>query len=234
MKVHRRIAKKEVRAPGRPRAFDPEKALDKALRVFWKHGYEGASLTDLTAAMGINRPSMYAAFGNKEELFRKVLDRYANDAVNYVREGLREPAARAAVKKLLLSAADALGDPGHPRGCLLVQGALACGDESDAVRRELCSRRASGEAAIRTRLERGKAEGDLPADVNAAELAGYVTAVLNGMSVQAAGGASREKLRKIAERAMKAWPALSSDREAGEGSAGEKSKAGGNPLGMSQ
>jgi AcrR family transcriptional regulator len=234
MKAHRRIAKKEVRAPGRPRAFDPEKALDEALRVFWEHGYEGASLTDLTSAMGINRPSMYAAFGNKEELFRKVLDRYAKDATNYVREALREPTARGAVKKLLLSAADALGDAGHPRGCLLVQGAMACGDESDAVRRELCSRRAAGEAAIRARLESAKAEGDLPAGVNAAELAGYVTTVLHGMSVQAAGGASREKLLRIGERAMKAWPAVTNDSEAGEGATVEKSKAGGTPLGMSQ
>src|SRR5208282_1567385 len=129
---------------------------------------------------------------------------------------------------------DALGDPGHPRGCLLVQGAMACGDESDAVRRELCSRRAAGEAAIRARLERAKAEGDLPADVNAAELAGYVTAVLNGMSVQAAGGASREKLRRIAERAMTAWPAVTNDSEAGEGSTIEKSKVGGTPSGMVQ
>ena len=211
----KRVARKEVRA-GRPRGFDPEKALGRALQVFWKHGYEGASLTELTEAMGINRPSMYAAYGNKEQLFRKALDRYASEAAAYVWEGLRETTARAAVEKILFGAAEAVGAAGHPRGCLLVQGALACGEESNAVRRELCSRRAAGETAIRERLERAKAEGDLPADAEPAELASYVTTVLHGMSVQAVGGASREKLRSVAERAMMAWPARNSAGNLGE------------------
>jgi AcrR family transcriptional regulator len=206
MRVRGRAATKEVRAPGRPRAFSPEKALDQALRVFWEHGYEGASLTDLTEAMGINRPSMYAAFGNKEALFRKVLDRYAKGDAAYGDRGLNEPSARRAMELVLLSAADLLSEPKRPRGCLLVQGALACGNEANSVRRELCARRAAGEAALRERLARAKAEGDLPAGADAAELAGFVTAVLQGMSVQGAGGATREKLRGIAERAMRAWP----------------------------
>jgi AcrR family transcriptional regulator len=217
MRAHQKVAKKRVRAPGRPRGFDPEKALGRALRVFWKHGYEGASLADLTEAMGINRPSMYAAFGNKEELFRKVLDRYGKSTGVYQQEALNEATAHGAVKKILLGAADALGDARNPRGCLLLQGGLACGDESNAVRRELCARRGEGEAAIRERLERAKAEGDLPADADAAELAGYVTAVLQGMSVQAAGGARREKLRGIATRAMAAWPGERQGVDASEG-----------------
>jgi AcrR family transcriptional regulator len=206
IRTGRKTGKKEVRALGRPREFEPERALGKALRVFWQHGYEGTSLTDLTAAMGINRPSMYATFGNKEELFRKVLDRYAQDAACSVREGLREPTARAAVEKILSGSADELCATGHPRGCLLVQGALACGDASEGVRRELVLRRAAAETAIRERLERAKAEGDLPADADAVELAGFVMTVLHGLSVQAAGGASRDKLRRIALRAMAAWP----------------------------
>lgn len=206
LRARRKTAKEEVRLPGRPRGFDPEKALERAMRVFWKHGYEGASLTDLTEAMGINRPSMYATFGNKEKLFRRVLDRYADDSAGYVRRGLQALTARGAMEKILFGAAEALNAPGQPRGCLMVQGALACGDEANAVRRELCTRRAAGEKAIRERLERAVTEGDLPAGADAAELAGYVSAVLHGMSVEAAGGASREKLRRIAERAMVAWP----------------------------
>ena len=197
---------KIVRAPGRPRAFDPKKALDKALQVFWRHGYEGASLAELTKAMGINKPSMYAAFGNKHDLFCKVLDRYAETATDYVKEGLKAATAREAVERIMLGAADALSDARHPRGCLMVQGALACGEESKVVQRELCGRRAAGEAAIRERLEHAKLAGDLPAGAEPAELASYVTTVLHGMSVQAAGGASREKLRGIAARAMLAWP----------------------------
>jgi|SRR5271163_3947258 len=194
------------RTPGRPREFDAEKALQRALRVFWQHGYEGASLTDLTRAMGINRPSLYSAFGNKEKLFRSVLDRYARESAGYVSAALEQPSARGVVEKILFGTAEVLSDPGHPPGCLMVQGALACGSESRGIQRELSSRRAAGEGALRERLERAKLEGDLPPAADAADLAAYVMVVLHGMSVQAVGGASREKLRGIAERAMRAWP----------------------------
>src|SRR5438876_1611267 len=122
---------------GRPRAFDVDEALDQALKVFWRKGYEGTSLPDLTRAMGINRPSLYAAFGNKEALFRKALDRYAQGPAAYVREALSKPTARAVVQHLLLGAVEMATDPRHPRGCLAVQGALACGDEAECVRKHL-------------------------------------------------------------------------------------------------
>src|SRR5881628_1096224 len=147
---------------GRPRAFDVDEALDQALKVFWRKGYEGASLPDLIRAMGINRPSLYAAFGNKESLFRKALDRYAGGPAAYVSEALKEPTARAVVERLLSEAASLLGDRRHPRGCLMVQGALSCGEEADPVRRELAARRSAGEVEIRQRLVRAKSEGDLP------------------------------------------------------------------------
>src|SRR5215470_10428762 len=114
---------------GRPRSFDLDEALDSALHLFWQKGYEGASLSDLTGAMGINRPSLYAAFGNKESLFRKVLDRYANGPADYVRHALDQPTARAVAEALLYGAADRLANSAHPRGCLMVGSALACGDE---------------------------------------------------------------------------------------------------------
>jgi AcrR family transcriptional regulator len=191
---------------GRPREFDIDAALDRALKVFWSKGYEGASLPDLTEAMGINRPSVYAAFGNKEALFRKVLERYIEGPVAYVLEALAQPTAREVGERLLGGAIDLLTDPRNPRGCLLVQGALACGEAGEPVRRELVSRRAAGEVAVRHRFERAQADGDLPADSDPADLARYVITVIQGMAVQAAGGASREELRRVAEMALRAWP----------------------------
>jgi AcrR family transcriptional regulator len=191
---------------GRPRAFDFDRALDRALEVFWRKGYEGASLTDLTRVMGINRPSLYAAFGDKEGLFRRVLDRYPEGPAAYIQEALKRPTARAVVERLLAGAAESLTDPENPRGCLYVQGALACGKENDSVRRELISRRAAGEAAICQRLERAKAEGDLPPDADASDLARFVATVLQGMAVQAAGGATRSQLERVIRTALHAWP----------------------------
>jgi len=191
---------------GRPRTFDLEKALDKALKVFWRKGYEGTSLPDLTRAMGINRPSLYAAFGNKEELFLKVLDRYAQGPAGYVRKALNEPTARAVAERLLYGAIELQSERGHPAGCLMVHGALACGDDAQAVRKELIARRAAVDAAIRERFERAKVEGDLPASCDPATLAHFLAAVIQGMAVQAASGASCEDLRGVADTALRTWP----------------------------
>lgn len=190
----------------RPRAFDTDEAIDRALELFWRKGYEGTSLTDLTASMGINRPSLYAAFGSKEGLFKRALDRYVESQAGPALQALEAPTARGGVERLLRFYADAAGMPDRPRGCLLVQGALACNEESDAVRLELAARRALGETLLRDRLKRAKAEGELPADVNPADLARYIWAVLHGMTVQSAGGATREELRRVATQAMRAWP----------------------------
>jgi len=176
------------------------------MQVFWREGYEGASLSDLTKAMGINRPSLYAAFGDKESLFRKALNRYDTGPGAYVREALKQPTAHLVTREVLRRTADLLTDPQHPAGCLMVQGALACGEASDCIRQELVSRRLAGEAAIRRRFQRAKTEGDLPADSDAAELARYVVTISQGMAVQAAGGASRKELQRVASMATRAWP----------------------------
>jgi AcrR family transcriptional regulator len=189
---------------GRPRAFDPDAALDRAMHVFWAKGYEGASLSDLTRAMRINRPSLYAAFGNKEQLFRKVLDRYMDGPVAYFGEALAAPKARDVVEEIFFGTARMADDPRIPAGCLMVQGALACGDTS--VRKEVAARRAAAEVALRRRLQQAKREGDLPKDADPAELAGYVMTVVRGMAVQSAGGASRDRLRRVAQIALRAWP----------------------------
>lgn len=183
-----------------------DQALDRALNVFWRKGYEGTTLPDLTAAMGINRPSLYAAFGNKEELFRKALDRYAAGPASHVVAALSEPTARAVVERLWQGAIEMATKPHNPAGCLLVQGALVCGDTADAVRRDVAARRAAGVVALRRRLQRAIAEGDLPADANPADLARYVATVTYGMAVQAASGASRAQLRRVARLALRAWP----------------------------
>jgi AcrR family transcriptional regulator len=191
---------------GRPRKFDADKALNNALKVFWRKGFQGASLRDLTRAMGINRPSLYAAFGNKQALFRKALECYVEGPAAYVREALAEPTARTVFERLLQGAVDLLTNPRNPRGCLAVQGALACGHAADAMRKELIARRLAGEAALRRRFKRAISVGDLPRRANAADLARFAATVIHGMSVQAAGGANRGQLKRVAETALRAWP----------------------------
>ncbi|HEY4233998.1 MAG TPA: TetR/AcrR family transcriptional regulator [Lacipirellulaceae bacterium] len=193
-------------AVGRPRGFDTDQALERALKVFWRKGYEGTTLPDLTEAMDINRPSLYAAFGNKEALFRKVLDRYADGPAAYVREALEEPTARRVAERLLLGAVDLVTNPRHPGGCLAVHGALACGDEAQSIRRELIARRVKREAALRQRFQRAKSEGDLSASASPADLARYITTIVQGLAVQAASGASRNELQRVAKTALRAWP----------------------------
>ena len=189
---------------GRPRAFDIEKALNSAMKVFWRKGYLGASLSDLTDAMGINRPSLYAAFGNKETLFRKTLNHYAKGPSSYLSEALEESTARAVVERLLHGVVDLLTDPRTPTTCLWVHGALSCGD--DPLREEFAAQRAAGQAELRTRFKRAVADGDLPPDSDANTLAGYVQTVNFGLTVQASTGATRKELLRTVEIAMKAWP----------------------------
>lgn len=193
-------------AVGRPRSFDADKALEKALRVFWRRGYEGASLPELTKAMGINRPSMYAAFGNKEQLFKKAVDRYSKEPTAHLMECLAAPTVREVAERLIRDTAEKLACPKNPRGCLILQGALACGKESEAIRRDLAARRAERERAICERFSQAKA-GELPKGVDPNDLARYVSTVMQGMAVQAASGATGEELLGIADVALRNWPA---------------------------
>ena len=191
---------------GRPRGFDMDQALDRALDVFWRKGYEGASLCDLTEAMGINPPSLYAAFGNKEGLFRKALDRYVETQARFVHAALAQPKARDGIAALLRSTANSLTDKTKPSGCLLVQGIAGVGEHAQCIRDQLNAKRAEGEKTIRHRLKQAQDEGELPEDADPASLARYIATVMQGMAVQAAGGASRAELRRVADTAMAAWP----------------------------
>jgi AcrR family transcriptional regulator len=200
--------RKECLLPtGRPREFDLDQALDAALNVFWRKGFEGATLPDLTEAMGINRPSLYAAFGNKETLFLRAMDRYSEGPERCMAAALALPTAREVVEQLLRGAAKRFSDPDNPAGCFMVQGALACGDSADPMRREMAARRNAAVEVLRKRFKRAIAEGDLPADAHAGHLARYVATILHGLSVQAAGGATRKEMQGVVEIALRAWPA---------------------------
>ena len=190
------------RPRGRPRAYDPDKALARARDAFWQAGFSATSLDALGAATGMNRPSLYAAFGDKQSLFRAVLQRYAEGPGSFVGRALAEPTARDAVTRLLRDAADELTAPGRPPGCLAIHGALACSDEGAAVRTDLAAQRRASEAAIRARLERARDEGDLAPDADPAALATFVATLFQGMAVQAASGSSRDTLRQVAETAL--------------------------------
>jgi AcrR family transcriptional regulator len=190
---------------GRPREFDTEKALERAMELFWRQGYEGTSLADLTEALGITRPSLYAAFGSKEALFLQALDLYEARA-GYREAALAAPTAEAYARALLEGAADLHGDRKNPPGCLGVQGALACAPQSDTVRMELIRRRKIGESIIRDRLKRAQAEGDLPQEADPSDLARYLSVVIYGITVQAAGGTTRSELRRVARLALQNWP----------------------------
>ena len=176
------------------------------MEVFWRQGYEGTSLGELTAAMGINRPSLYAAFGNKEALFRKTLDRYVDERMTFIRTAIEEPTARRAVEALLRGYAALVTNPRTPRGCLTVQCALASGPDAETIRAELTARRLAGEALLRARLERAREEGDLARGANPVELARYINTIGQGLAVQAAGGASRKQLNRVVDVALHAWP----------------------------
>ncbi|WAP69122.1 TetR/AcrR family transcriptional regulator [Jiella pelagia] len=193
-------------ARGRPREFDADEALDKAVLLFWRQGYEGTSLTDLISAMGITKPSLYAAFGNKEELFKKAVDRYAERRIAFLDKILDQPSSRCAIKGFLTMFTGAEAPDGTPCGCLMVQGALVCSPDGESVKDDLLSRRMSNAKRLCERLDQWKAAGDLPPDTDTESLGRYVITVANGLVVQATGGARPDHLKAVVEQFMKSWP----------------------------
>lgn len=196
---------KAGKSRGRPRSFDRTTALERAILAFWEHGYEATSVSDLTRAMGIGAPSLYAAFGDKQALFAEVVAEYGTRYGSFTDRALaEEPTARAAVARTLREAAVEYTVPGRPHGCLVIHAATNC--TSPEVEESLRARRNANLAAFERRIEADIAAGELPADLDAAALARHTGAVIQGMSQQARDGASRQELAALAEIAMTIWP----------------------------
>jgi AcrR family transcriptional regulator len=195
---------------GRPRGFDSDKAVDCAMHMFWRKGYTATTLADLTAAMGINRPSFYAAFSSKESLFRTALARYFAGPSHYLEEALCEPTALATVEHLLHGVVNMLTNPRTPPTCMWVHSALSCGD--DSLQAGFDHQRAVGHADLRRRFLRAVVEGDLPNGVDADGLARFIQTVNFGLTVQASTGATRKQLLLVVENVLRAWRTLSGIR----------------------
>ncbi|PKP87806.1 MAG: TetR family transcriptional regulator [Alphaproteobacteria bacterium HGW-Alphaproteobacteria-17] len=191
---------------GRPREFCVDAALAAALRVFWSKGYEGASMADLTEAMGITKPSLYAAFGNKEALFNKALDLYEREKADFMRAALEAPTARGVAERLMYGALDLYSCPDNPDGCLEVINSVACGAEAECVRKAVVARGAAIQQAMRERFARARDAGDFSADTDPDGLAQFLIAVNQGMAVQAGAGATRAELERLVETSLKLWP----------------------------
>ena len=189
-------------AMGRPRSFDAEQAVAAVLPIFMAKGYEGATFGELIAAMGIKPPSFYAAFGSKERLFERVVDLYAERGSAIVAAALDRPTAYEAVEALLRDTADSDTDPTRPGGCLFVQGALTCSDKATGVRTDLADRRSAIEPVLEQRLARAKASGDESVSGEPTKVARYLSTVVQGLAVQAAGGANRAALHEVVDVAL--------------------------------
>ena len=190
---------------GRPREFDLDEALAQALRLFWQKGYEGASLTDLTEAMGITRPSLYAAFGNKEALFRQALDLYERDKPAYIREAAEAPTARGVAETLLLGAVD-VATGGECRGCMGVIASVACQSVEPSIRDNVNARAESAKRLIVERMQRAIDAGEFVVPTDATAITRYLLALMQGISVQAQSGATRDELIQVVESALLSWP----------------------------
>jgi TetR/AcrR family transcriptional regulator, copper-responsive repressor len=202
-----RVAEQIPRTRGRPRAFDQQAALDRAMMLFWRQGYEPTSVSDLSRAMGLNPPSIYAAFGNKERLFLRVLDRYVETRMGEIERAFQAPStAETALRDFLMLAARRFTDPKKPPGCLIVLAAARVSPEARTIQAKLRHRRRRREALLRARIQQGIDAGELPIGTRAARLAKFYATVFQGMAMQAADGASCAELEAVAKEAMAAWP----------------------------
>lgn len=188
--------------PGRPREFDLDAAVDKAMLIFWERGYEGTTLNDLTAAFGIQRGSFYKAFGSKEALFERVLLRYQETVASYTTDALEQPTALKVIASTWRNAADASTGADTPNGCLIVQAALGTSADSNSAHEELTRIRNDHRSRLVSRFERAVGEGDLPREINTEALSDYVVAVQWGISVRARTGGTRDEVQAMVDFAL--------------------------------
>jgi len=194
---------KTAKKMGRPRSFDEEAALDAAMRLFWERGYEGTSMADLTKAMKLNPPSIYAAFGDKMALFQAAAKRYAEGPGQYQAKALREPTLKEVIQALFRNTVAFLNDPRYPSGCMTLTGAMACSVEDEAARDFLAEIRKQNEVDLRARLQQARNSGELPTDVNLDDYTRYLSTILGGLAIQGANGISKSQMKRIADMALR-------------------------------
>ena len=194
---------KTARKMGRPRSFDEKAVLDAAMRLFWERGYEGTSMTDLTKAMKLSPPSIYAAFGDKMALFQAAAKRYAEGPGQYQAKALRERTLKEVIQGLFRNTVEFLNDSRYPSGCMTLTGAMACSVEDQAAKDFLAEIRRQNEAALRARLQQARKSGELPTDVNLDDYARYLSTLLGGLAIQAANGISRAEMKRIGDMAVR-------------------------------
>ena len=187
---------------GRPRSFDEDQAIDAAMRVFWEKSFEGTTMTDLTDATGLSRSSIHAAFGSKQGLFLKAVERYKSEQMRYIPKALAEPTLPRAIEALLRGMVNTLSIPGNPKGCLSIHGALACGTDGELVTYVMAKWRRSNENRIKERIQQAQREGELGRDVNAADYARYIATIMIGIGMQAVNGAGRAELTRTVDMAL--------------------------------
>jgi AcrR family transcriptional regulator len=204
-----REAKMPEKSRGRPRSFDRDAALAAAMRVFWRRGYDGSSMAELTAEMGINAPSLYAAFGSKEGLFQEALRLYLETEDCEGRNQLFGAAtARDGFHAMLRHSARSVTRPNLPHGCMLILGDANSSEQNAGVHKSLCNWRREIQAVFEQRLRQGIAAGDVPGTADVAGIAAFYLTVLQGLSLRARDGATREMLTQIADTALTGWDAL--------------------------